>query len=196
MNSYEDLKQSQLKDAMNREAHGYEPDHIMVTYTPEEYAQMQRVATEEPYVLSEMTIDSFPITLLGSTAPLLTHDLSVDAFSSYMNKNIVEIYIEAVKRALAKAEEDEYLPEQIEAELSIQKTLADALQAALDYYKEEYRSDLEIYNTTENYMAKSELGADLRLTTAIVDKIDSTIKYNESFGDYLRSLLSQDFGTR
>ncbi len=188
----EEIKKEQLTAAEKLAQYGVDPDTIMVTYTPEEYAKMyEESIVDFGYVLSEETVDTFPISLLGSKPFLETINLSIDSFASARRISSVELYLKAVKNAVAKASEDEYDIEDLYEQISIQRIIAKALQTALAYYEKEYQDDTKTYNETKNYWQKTELNQDMNNCLHIITNIKNIIAVNEDFCEVLENKTSE-----
>ena len=141
------------------------------------------------YVLNEESIKNFPISLIGSTEPLLGQDLSVEVFAPSFRRNVIELYLLAVANALLNSDPSLYSSGQLSSQIMIQNVLGESIEAALNYYVKEYDADLNALNNSLNYMQKSELRSDVLRDEVILSKITSTKKNNENLILYLNELL-------
>lgn len=190
MDKRSSFKEEQLDAAMRLQEMGIDPDQIMVTYTPEEFHEMYNDPDEEYFELTEENIDAFPPSLIGISSILKNYDFSVNAFSNPFNGNIIDLYIRTITKALMKVTVDDFKPGQLEMQIHIQDLLAKAIQAALQYYTDEYESDVRAYESAVNSMQKTELSSDVRHSKIILDSVVSTKDANERLAKYLQELLS------
>ena len=148
------------------------------------------------YVLNEESIKNFPISLIGSTEPLLGQDLSVEAFAPSFRRNVIELYLLAVANTLLNSDPALYSTGQLSSQIMIQNVLGESIEAALNYYVKEYDADLNALKNSLNYMQKSELRSDVLRDEVILSKITSTKKNNENLILYLNELLLKQKMTR
>lgn len=148
------------------------------------------------YVLNEESIKNFPISLIGSTSPLIGHDLSVACYAQIFRKNIIELYLMAVSNTLLSSDESLYTSSQLSNQIMIHNVLERSIDSALNYYTNEYNMDLNALKNSVNYMQKSELRNDVVNDEIILSKIVSTKKDNENLILYLNELLLKQKMTR